>query len=41
MILSDKGRKLVEGVNEDAMRLALRLERAAGKAAEAAPPPQP
>jgi HEAT repeat protein len=29
MILSDKGRKLVEGVNEDAMRLALRLERAA------------
>jgi HEAT repeat protein len=29
MILQDKGRKLVEGVNEDAMRLALRLERAA------------
>jgi HEAT repeat protein len=29
MILADKGRKLVEGVNEDAMRLALRLERAA------------
>ena len=29
MILSDKGRKLVEGVNEDAMRLALKLERAA------------
>ena len=28
MILADKGRKLVEGVNEDAMRLALRLERA-------------
>jgi HEAT repeat protein len=29
MIIQDKGRKLVEGVNEDAMRLALRLERAA------------
>jgi HEAT repeat protein len=29
MILSDKGRKLVEGVDEDAMRLALKLERAA------------
>jgi HEAT repeat protein len=28
MIIQDKGRKLVEGVNEDAMRLALRLERA-------------
>jgi HEAT repeat protein len=27
MILADKGRKLVEGVNEDAMRLALRLAR--------------
>jgi HEAT repeat protein len=41
MILQDKGRKLVEGVNEDAMRVALRLERAAGKPAEpAAPPPQ-
>lgn len=29
MIIQDKGRKLVEGVNEDAMRVALRLERAA------------
>jgi HEAT repeat protein len=40
MILQDKGRKLVEGVNEDAMRVALRLERAAGKPAEAVAPPQ-
>jgi len=40
MILADKGRKLVEGVNEDAMRLALKLERAAGKPAAAPSPPQ-
>jgi len=38
MILQDKGRKLVEGVNEDAMRVALRLERAAVKSAGGAVP---
>jgi HEAT repeat protein len=39
MILSDKGRKLVEGVNEDAMRLELRLERAAAAPASSAAAP--